>query len=293
MQRRQFLSLLGKTLPAGVVASAGAGTYAIGVEPSWIETRALRLPVPNLAPALDGLRVVQLSDLHRSDFVSGEFVREAVDRALELRPELVALTGDFITSDPAYFRSVADELAPLARAVPCYAVPGNHDYALLYPWARPDAPEGGDRLATEFDRVGIRLLRNERVVVAPRAGADPLEVVGMDDFWSPYFDPERAFDGAARGPGRPARLLLSHNPDSFRRLQDQEFELMLAGHTHGGQVRVPLLGSPVVPIEDRRFVAGLVGAEERLVYVNRGLGYSRRIRFGVRPEVTLIELTRA
>ncbi len=289
MRRRAFLSLLGRAVPAGLLLPAGAGTYAVAFEPSWIEVRSLRVPLRRLPRALDGLRVVQISDIHRSEMVTGRFVREAVETALSLKPELIALTGDFITSDVAMFRKLARELKPLGEAAPAFAVPGNHDTVHIYQWDRARCPDGADRLADALGAANVTLLRNERRTPALRGVPNALELVGLDDFWSPAFDPERAFDGVRAGEG-PARLVLSHNPDSFRSIAARPFELMLSGHTHGGQVRIPLLGAPVVPIEDRRFVAGLVAADRRLVYVNRGLGYNRRIRFGVRPEITLLEL---
>jgi hypothetical protein len=126
-----------------------------------------------------------------------------------------------------------------------------------------------------------------------RGGAGAVELVGLDDYWSPHFDQETAFAGAAERPPVGPRLVLCHNPDAFREIKRRPFDLMLAGHTHGGQVRLPLLGAPFTPVEDRRFIAGLVAAEKRLVYVSRGLGYNRRVRFGVRPEIALLTLTAA
>jgi uncharacterized protein len=292
MQRRDFLGIVGRGVPGAVLVSAAAGTYAVAVEPSWIEVRRLRVPVRHLDPALDGLRVLQISDIHRSAVVSGRFVEEAVETAVALKPELIVITGDFITSDPANFVSLSRELKALGGAAPSFAVPGNHDYGHIYPWADAHCPEGGDRLKVALARADIELLRNERRTV-PLRGAGAVEIVGLDDFWSPHFDPRRAFAAGDAGPmaaGGPARLVLSHNPDSFRAISRYPFDLLFCGHTHGGQVRLPLLGAPVVPVEDRRFIAGLVAAEDRLVYINRGLGYSRRIRFGVRPEITLMEL---
>ncbi len=290
MDRRHFITLLGRTLPAGVVLSAAAGTYAVEVEPSWIEVRKVLVPVPHLPRSLRGLRIVQLSDIHRSEIVPGSLVEEAVDMALSLRPELIALTGDFITSNPVGFKWLAKELAPLGSAAPAFAVPGNHDYAHIYQWARPGLPDGAERLGDALALAGIELIRNEQRSVSVRDGAGSVELVGIDDFWSPNFDPDRAFARAGvQEPGTP-RLVLCHNPDGFRYLANHPFDLMLSGHTHGGQVRLPLLGAPVVPVEDRRFIAGLVPADRRLVYVNRGLGYNRKIRFGVRPEITLVEL---
>lgn len=292
MKRRDFLSLFGKALPAGAFAAAGAGTYSIALEPSWIETHVLDLPTRGLPRALDGLRVVQLSDIHRSDIVSAAFVREAVDLALSLEPELLLLTGDFITGDARAFDWLATELKDLGAAAPAFGVPGNHDTARYYPWALANLPDGGSRLVSALDHAGIDVLRNEHRRVALRRGAATIELVGLDDFWSPSFDDARAFDGLDATPST-TRLVMSHNPDSFRVLRRHAFDLMLCGHTHGGQVRIPLLGAPIVPVEDRRFIAGLVEAEDRRVYVNRGLGYNRRIRFNVRPEVTLLVLRSA
>lgn len=286
--RRRFLSQFSRAVSGTVLVSAVAGTYAVALEPEWLEVRKVGVPIPGLDPAFKGLRILQISDIHRSSAVTGDFVRTAVDLALEQRPELIALTGDFITRDHQLFTSLARELAPLAAAAPTFAVPGNHDYDHFYPWERPRLISGGQQLGEALAGVGIHLLRNERTSVAPRTPEARLEVVGLDDFWSPNFDPVPAFSGASESAG--LRIVLSHNPDSFRAIASQRFDLMLAGHTHGGQVRLPVLGAPVVPIEDRRFIAGLVAAEERLVYVNRGLGFNRRIRFGVRPEITLLEL---
>lgn len=289
MTRRDFLSLLGKSAPGAGLLAMGAGTYAVAVEPSWIEVRRVRIPVRGLPPALDGLRVLHLSDIHRSELVTGRYVREAVETALSLRPELVLLTGDFITARPEAFRQLADELKPLGAAAPAFAVPGNHDYIQFYPWLAPSLPRGGDQLRDALDRAGVEVLRNDRRLAQVRGGAGIVDLVGLDDYWSGRCDPERAFDGA---PVNAPRLVLCHNPDAFRRISRRPFDLMLSGHTHGGQVRLPLLGAPFAPVQDRRFLAGLVAAEGRLAYVNRGLGYNRRVRFGVRPEIALLELSR-
>ena len=291
MNRREFVSLLGRAAPAVAVTAALGGGYAVGVEPEWLEVRRVRIPVKGLDPALEGLRLVQLSDIHRSAWVAREFIERAVKTAVELRPELILLTGDYITKDAGAFEPLGRELASLGAAAPMFATMGNHDYIHYYAWEKPALPRGAEFVAAMAAAAGGELLRNETRRVAVRSGAGAVDLVALDDFWAPTFDAKLPF-GAGSSAGVP-RIVLSHNPDSFRQVRGASFDLMLAGHTHGGQVSVPLIGPPLSPVEDRRFIAGLVAADGRLVYVNRGLGFNRRVRFGVRPEITLLELTRA
>jgi len=283
--------LFGGAVPAVLALPEAAIAYAVAVEPGWIELRRVRVPVRGLPPALEGFRIAQLSDLHRSEIVGAAHVRGAVARALAEQPELVAVTGDLVTGEARFFDDVAEDLAPLAAAAPSFAVPGNHDYDHWYPHARAGMPDGPQRLGDVLRAHGIEFLRNESRVLDVRGGAARIEIVGLDDFWSPNFDPARAFAGASRE--GLTRIVLNHNPDGFAVTRHERFDLMLCGHTHGGQVRIPLLGAPICPVEDRRFLQGLVAADDRLVYTNRGIGYNRRVRFGVRPEVTLLELVPA
>jgi predicted MPP superfamily phosphohydrolase len=279
------------SLAMGGSVALPTAAYAVGIEPTWLEVRKLAIPIPTLPRSLDRLRVVQISDIHRSSQVSAPYVAHAVEEALALRPELVVLTGDFITHDPAMFADVARLLAPLAQVAPSYAVPGNHDYDHWYTWAEPGMPEGGERLGEALARHNIELLRNEARTVSLRKAAGQLELVGIDDFWSARFDPAMAFSRCSEL--ALPRLVLSHNPDSYRSLNTQRFDLMLSGHTHGGQIHLPLIGVPYTTVQDSRFVSGLNAADDHLVYTNRGLGWNRRIRLGVRPEITLIELLAA
>lgn len=287
MQRREFLKLGGLAIGGSVVIPTAS--YAIGIEPTWIELRRVPVSIRNLPAALNGLRVVQISDIHRSSQVSAEYVAEAVQRALLLEPELVILTGDFVTHDARLFADVAGLLAPLAAVAPTYAVPGNHDYDHWYTWAQPGLPDGGDRLGEALARHDIHLLRNQTVSTTLRGVPDAIELVGLDDLWSERFDAATAFTAAASRPGQ-ARLVLCHNPDAYQKIEQHPFDLMLCGHTHGGQVQLPLVGVPYAPIKDLRFIAGLTAVGPHQVYTNRGLGWNRRIRLGVRPELTLLTL---
>ncbi|MFN7964844.1 MAG: phosphodiesterase YaeI [Acidobacteriota bacterium] len=286
MNRREFMKLSSLALGGSVVVPTA--TYAVAIEPTWLEVRRLAVPIPRLPSGLDRLRVVQISDIHRSTQVGASYVANAIEEALALEPELVLLTGDFITHDPAMFADVAKLLAPLAQVAPAFAVPGNHDYDHWYSWAEPGMPEGGERLGEALARHNVELLRNEARVVSLRNGGGRLELVGLDDFWSAKFEPGAAFSRCS--PDDLPRLVMAHNPDSYRSISHERFDLMLSGHTHGGQIQLPLIGVPYTTVQDSRFVAGLATADSHLVYTNRGLGWNRRIRLGVRPEITMIEL---
>jgi len=132
---------------------------------------------------------------------------------------------------------------------------------------------------------GIEVL-DDRSILAGPAGT-PLRVVGLHDIWSGFMDARKAF--ADVGPDEPV-LLLSHNPDSKKRLRKYPWHLMLSGHTHGGQVVVPVLGTNPAPVLDRRYVAGLNPWEGRWVHTSRGVGSIRGVRFNCRPEVTRLRL---
>jgi hypothetical protein len=286
INRREFLKVGSVAIGGSVVLPAA--TYAVGIEPTWIETREVPLGLPQLDPRLAGLRVLQLSDIHRSDQVSAEYLESAIEMAAATQPELVLLTGDFITHDRKLFRDVAQRLAPLARIAPSFAVPGNHDYDHWYRWSQPGMPQGAELLGEELAKHNITLLRNRSIELAPRGSDARLQLVGLDDVWSSHFAPERAFDR----PVSPnvTRIVLCHNPDGYRLVEQQPFDLMVCGHTHGGQVHLPWIGVPYRCVEDARFIAGLVQVPPHQVYVNRGLGWNRRIRWGVRPEISRLTL---
>lgn len=276
-----------------MMAPALAVVYARWLEPSWLQVRRAALPIAELPPQLEGLTMVQLSDLHRGPQVSAAQIRRVVDRAARLDADLIVLTGDFVTGDATLAYAVAQELARLYAPLGVYAVLGNHDV-----WT--DA----DTVAAALEGVGIRVLRNEAVTLETLPV--PLTLVGLEDTGDvrlePCLSPFSSWEKTlARLPALTAdtphpRLLLLHNPDLAHWLPAGEVDAVLSGHTHGGQVRLPLLGGPpVVPsCHGARYAAGLVFTPQGTpVYVSRGTGTAvLPLRWGVRPEITLLHLTR-
>lgn len=271
----------------GLGLSGGGLTYVCGVEPLWAKMERVPLDLPDPHPDLIGLRIVQLSDLHVAPNVPTDFLLDQARRVTALRPDLIVITGDCVT------RGCDDFLADLARIAAAlearlgvFAVLGNHDYDMTTSYlVRPPGPAGlarAARVAETLGGAGVVVLRNEcrRVPV----GGGVLQLVGLEDYWSGQFNAAAAF--ADVDPRLPC-LALSHNPDSITHLKDQPCDWVLSGHTHGGQVRLPLLGAPVLPVIQRQYDQGRFEVGGTRLYVNRGLGYLARVRFNCRPEITV------
>ena len=272
------------------VAGAGLalGSWGLFAEPRWFEVTRREFAIKGLPAELDRLRIVQLSDLHYGAWMSLGWVRRVIEASNSLAPDLVLLTGDYVYHGPAYVRPVARELTRLRANVGVVGVLGNHDWT----------DGGGVYIKRVFAEEGIRLIDNGRVFITPSRrmvdeAREGLCVAGVGDLWEDKCLYSRAL-GCVSG-GMP-RILLSHNPDVA---EEGEFirsgyrvDLMLSGHTHGGQVRLPLVGSPVTnSAYGQKYAKGLVAGPVCPVFVSRGLGMTvMPIRIGVRPEVALIEL---
>ena len=282
MNRRQFLR-------RGAVTIAAAGAAATGytwlIEPHWEEVVTRDLPVTGLPDALDGRRLVQLSDLHVGPRVDDDHLVSAFGRAASLRPEIVALTGDFLTyahsRGDAQYAHLRDVLSALpAGSLATVAILGNHDYGRG--WSESVV---ASRVARILEQRGIAVLRNESVLVAG------LDVVGVDDLWAHRSNVAAALEKRQGA----ASIVLCHNPDALDTLDWGDYRgWILAGHTHGGQCKPPFLPPPLLPVRNRRYAAGEVNlVDGRRLYVNRGLGHLIRVRFNVRPEITSFTLRRA
>jgi predicted MPP superfamily phosphohydrolase len=288
--RRNFLRLGG----AGV-AGAGLSTgYVFKWEPEFLEITRRRITLLPIGGGEKVVRAVQLSDLHASECVSMSYLRRAVKMAVELKPDLFLMTGDYITSkDFHQHDEFIEVLRPLADAAPTYATLGNHDGGS---WAgstygHPDSREVQDILA----KAGIQLLLND--IRRLEFHGAPLLLVGLGDFWNEEdFLPSTAFGKLRKGewaapPARPPIVLMSHNPDSKRDLHPYPWDLMLCGHTHGGQMVVPFLDiRPFLPIRDKRFREGLYAWGGRQIHITRGIGNLHGARINCRPEISQLDL---
>ena len=277
LSRRKFLATLG-------ICGLGGGGYARALEPEWLQIGRHEVRLSK-----DGgrarLKVLHLSDLHASPVVELAFIKRAIHLGLDERPDLICLTGDFITHRYDEFDRYAKILRPLADAAPTFACLGNHDGGS---WASrhhgyADTSGVRDLLANS----GVALLDNAAATVRLR-GRD-LTVVGVGDPWAHEFQPVLAFPPAPRAAGD-TTLVLSHNPDTKEYLKDYAWDLLLCGHTHGGQVCVPFFETVFAPVRDKRFVQGLHPWNGRWLHVTRGVGNVHGVRFNCPPEVSLLTL---
>ncbi len=277
LSRRRFLKYasLG-TLSVGV----GCGLYAWRVEPHWVQITQMRMPLRNLPQSLIGKRIVQLSDLHIGPVVDNDYLRKVLGGIESLEPDYLILTGDFMTSvTDEQIELVVSTLKELPlQKVTTIGILGNHDYGKNF---RQLAT--ANKLDIALRRLGITMLRNDVAEI------DGIQFAGIDDLWAGN---DRVEATVANLSEAKPTIMLAHNPDLVDLEGWQSFEgWILSGHTHGGQCRLPWLGAPVVPVRNKTYVEGhhKLG-KNRDLYINRGLGYKERIRFGVRPEVTIFEL---
>ena len=282
VSRRKFLT---NSLAALTGVALPVAAYSEFIEPQHLTIERLELPIANLPDDFDGFRIAQISDLHFGDYIGAREVAAAVDTANSFAPDLAAITGDFVTApDEAEAASLRDpvyafvglcgrELSRLkARHVlGCF---GNHDG-----WNQPYTAE----VLADF---GVTVLRNTNVAIE-RSG-QRLWVAGVDDGLHGMVNFDRA---VSRIPAGEPKLLLAHEPDLADEASRYGFALQLSGHSHGGQIRLPLLGSPYLPALAKKYPYGYYRVGSMHLYTNRGIGMIvLPYRFNAPPEVTLITL---
>jgi predicted MPP superfamily phosphohydrolase len=259
--------------------------YAVGVEPTWLELNHHRVPIPDLHPAFAGLRIVQLSDFHCGQHVTAAYLGEAVHLAHAQEPDLIVLTGDFVHKGFKHVQTAAGALGKLQAPLGVYAVLGNHDFSVRNALGIRRYRHLHRAVADALSAQGIRVLHNENVTLA-RGGAR-LHLAGVEDLWSRVCDLKRAYHGLS--PSVP-RIVLAHNPCTIEHLEGRRCDLMLSGHTHGGQINLPGLGRLTLGPKGKRFAAGMYYYRKTFLYVNKGVGFGFKVRYGVRPEVAVMIL---
>lgn len=272
-----------------VLAALGFVYYVRYVEPAHIELTRRVVHFPELPAGLEGLTIAHLSDFHcQPERAIEGSSREAVRLALAAGPDLIVITGDLFETCEMAARC-SGFLAGLHAPLGVYAVPGNHDRAREDAFSGLEAPdEDIAKLRTVLASLDITLLANESRSMDVHGAR--LAVAGVDEYAFGRDDAEMALAGTA---GADLTILLAHTPDIVDDPQARRADLILCGHTHGGQIRLPGIGSPWAPVwRDRRRSAGLLRVGEALCYVSRGIASATRARCNCRPEVALLTLTR-
>jgi predicted MPP superfamily phosphohydrolase len=260
-------------------------SYGYRVEPTWLELNHLEVPVQGLPAEFTGFRIAQLTDFHCSRKVTPSYLNEAIALAGAQNPDLVVLTGDFIHHGFKYVERIAEVVGELRAPFGVYAVLGNHDFSVRNALGIRRFRHLHQVVADALAARGVRVLRNETVRLD--RGFAALYLTGVDDLWSRFCNVRCALEGL--NPAVP-RVVLAHNPQTIEQLDGERCDLMLSGHTHGGQINWPGVGRPVLSKRARRFAAGLYRYNGTYLYVNKGIGFGFRFRFGVRPEVAIATL---
>ncbi len=273
--RRSFLKRA--ALGAAAVALGGAAD-AFLIEPRWVKISRPVVGIPSLAPAWDGLRIAQLTDLHVGRYIGLDYVRDVVRMTLAESPDLIVFTGDLVSQHRCITSDLAGALKPLSAPLGIFSVPGNHDY-----WTDIDG------VTALLVSAGVTPLTTRRVLFD--RGGQALCLAGVDDLW----EGRPSLDALADVGEDVPRVLLCHNPDYAEEMPAApRVDLMLSGHTHGGQFKVPFDGRPRVPIRHPKYAAGLAQGPCCPVYTCVGLGMvGIPIRFNCRPEIAVITLRRA
>ena len=272
-QRRHFLEhAAGATLAVPFVASAYAMLYGrLNLEITRKQIRLARLP-----KKFTGFRIAQLSDIHISAFMSEEQIRKFALIANSLHADMIALTGDFVTWDPSAEQAVVRALADLKAPLGVFGCLGNHEA-----WSRTK-----ESITSLFARSGVRILRDAYARIGD--SGEQLNLIGIEpDYgWSSHLVP----DGLV-SPDH-VNILLSHYPTVFEHAAQLRIDLMLAGHTHGGQVSLNFISPRLAPtLFDTPFIAGSYERDGSQLYVNRGIGtIGPPMRAGMTPEITVFEL---
>ena len=266
-------------------ASFNAVMYGYCWESKWLELTHTSVPVAQTS-GRNPVRILLLSDLHWSPFDPLDFLKSAFELGGYEKPDFVCLTGDLVSVDNEYdlneYRPVLKFLADLA---PTYTVLGNHDGGK---WSFERNGFADESIMQNLLRdCGMKVLVNQSVHFSVRNQG--FNLTGVPDLWAGGIDPELAFADLKAGDDA-INIVLAHNPDTKELLGGFDWQLMLSGHTHGGQIAFPLIGAPYVPVRDKRFVAGLNRWDERLIYTTRGVGSLYGARFYCRPEVSILDI---
>jgi predicted MPP superfamily phosphohydrolase len=224
ISRRGFLKALRNVSLFTALTGLPAYQYAFNIEPTWLYTKRVAIPIDDLPSSLEGFKIVQLSDIHLHPYTELDLVIKTVERINTLNPDLVALTGDYVFEKAESIFELGPALAKINTQHGTFSILGNHDY-----WTDPGIVQDG------LQGADIPVLINEGVLI--EVGGDKLHVAGLDDGWEGSPDLDAAMETSVSGA---PTILLLHEPDFITETaKDPRITLQLSGHTHGGQVRIP------------------------------------------------------
>ncbi len=273
MNRRTFIKL-------SICASAVTliGSYPVLIERNIVTVNRYKIFLDDLPQSFNGITISHLTDLHLGTLVSESFIEGVVRKTNNLKSDIIVCTGDYVHEKNTI--NEIDKVWPILSKLKAkhgvYSVLGNHDH-----WADTN------RSLYWLDQTGQNIRHKSKAIYN---GSERLLIGGAGDFWEDKLNIDSAF---AEYEGDDCRLLLSHNPDSIDEEFNTKISLALCGHTHGGQVRVPFYGPPILPVRNKEYSSGVFSTEKTKLFISRGIGWAiYPIRFNCFPEIAVLELER-
>jgi len=271
MNRRTFLKrsfFLGTSL---LVAS-----YPFFIERYLVQINRYRIPVPNLPKEFTDFRILHLTDLHFGFLVPELLIQHVIEKANNINKDIVVCTGDYIHERKItdHIEQVWSLIAKLKAKSGVYSVLGNHDHG-----------DNFDRSLYWIEKSGQNLRHRAKPIEHDGAR---IWIGGAGDLWKDEPGIDNAFHNV---PDNDCKILLAHNPDTADTSFDARVDLMISGHTHGGQVNIPLYGPPVLPVRNKRYSSGYIKSEKTNLFISKGIGWAIiPVRFNCMPEIAILEL---
>ena len=273
MNRRQFL----KKLLWGGATTALVGTYPLFIERYIITVNHYVIPVPNLPQAFDGLRVIHLTDLHYGPLMPLNIIDTVIQKTNKLKKDIVVCTGDYVRGATAAQKidGIWSVMAKLRAPEGVYTVLGNHDH-----WA---STEQSLNCLNTSGHINLR----HNAVPLSRDG-DTLWFCGAGDLWEDHVNLDQVLKDI---PEDACKIVLAHNPDTADTDYTVRVDLMISGHTHGGQVNLPFIGTPMLPVKNKAYSSGFVRSHKTNVFISRGIGWAGiPLRFNCFPEIAILSM---
>lgn len=278
MKRRKFIK---KTIYSTLGLGLLTGLYTWQIEPFWLEFVKKKMPIKNLPSNLEGKTLMQISDIHIGNRFSYQYIVDSFKKAQDYNPDFVIYTGDYVSyENEEQFIQLKTVLQHVVKGnIGTVGVLGNHDYG--YNWSEQNV---ANKITSILEQFGVTILSNTNKEIAG------LNFIGFDDYWGLNFNPEKAMSSFDKNK---ANIALCHNPDVCDIDIWRDFNSwILSGHTHGGQCKAPFLPPPMLPVKNKKYSSGEIDLQDgRTLYINRAVGHLWQVRFNVRPEITIFELT--